>query len=154
LFKKEPFVFNGHTSNIKKCIFSADSSRVLSIADDKTLRVWDTRAAEETSNIKFENIPTSIEVSKDGQILILSHGKCVELYTAGDLKKIHTFSVPNMVSAASIHPRNKEFVCAGEDFTLYKYSISNGEVLGKLEYLFLIFLLELNLKYVRILRIV
>lgn len=128
-YAAEPIVFNGHTSNIKKCIFSADSNRVLSISDDKTLRVWDVRTSEETSSIKFDNVPTSIEVSKDGQILILSHGKCVELYNAEDLKKIYSFTVPNMVSAASIHPRNKEFVCAGEDFTLYKYSIANGDVL-------------------------
>ena len=64
-------VFNGHTSNIKKCIFSDDANKILSISDDKTLRVWDTRTSDETSSLKFENIPTSIEVSRDGQLLIL-----------------------------------------------------------------------------------
>lgn len=128
-YDKEPTIFLGHTSNIKKCIFSGDGNKVISIADDKTLRVWDTRNGAEVSNLTFDNAPSSIEVSKDGQKLILSHGKCVELYSASDLKLIKSFTVPLPVSAVSIHPRNEEFVCADDSFTLYKYSISSGAVL-------------------------
>jgi serine-threonine kinase receptor-associated protein len=128
-YSAEPLLFNGHTSNIKKCIFSDDANKILSISDDKTLRVWDTRTCDETSSLKFENIPTSIEVSQDGQLLILAQGKCVELYNAADLTKINSFTVPKLVSAASIHPKKQEFVCADDDFTLYKYSIANGAVL-------------------------
>jgi len=128
-YAAEPIIFNGHTSSIKKCIFLDNSNKVLSIADDKTMRVWDVKNGEEISSLGLSNIPASIEVSRDGKLVILAQGKSVELYDSESLKKLNEFTIPNTVSAASIHPQNKEFVVADENFTLNKYSIANGSVL-------------------------
>ena len=37
-YASDPKQFTGHTSNIKKAMFSNDDTRILSISDDKTLR--------------------------------------------------------------------------------------------------------------------
>jgi serine-threonine kinase receptor-associated protein len=66
--------------------------------------VWDIQKNTEINNIKFANIPNSIELSRDGQLLILSQGSCVELYDANSYLKLHSFTIPSPVSAASIHP--------------------------------------------------
>lgn len=128
---QEPTIFSGHTSNIKKCIFLDNSTKVLSTSDDKTLKVWDTKSGGQISSLSFEHTPSSIEVSRDGKLLILSEGKNVELYDSASFSKLNTFTVPCGVTAAAIHPDNGTFVCADENFTLYKYSIASGAVLGK-----------------------
>lgn len=128
-YSQEPVVFTGHTSNIKKCIFLDNSSKILSISDDKTLRVWDCKSGEQISSLTFTNIPTSIEVSRDGKFIIMAQGSCVELYDPVSLAKLNSFTVPTTVSATSIHPNNETFVCADDNFTLYKYSIASAAVL-------------------------
>jgi serine-threonine kinase receptor-associated protein len=135
-YASDPILLTGHTSNIKRCLFLEESRKVVSIADDKTLRVWDTNSGDqhgrEVFNLKLTNTPTSIEMSRDNQMFIVSHGNQVEMYDAGTLSKINAFTIPNPVSACCIHPNKSVFVCAGENFTLYKYSIETGTELGNL----------------------
>ena len=113
-------------------LLSNNAKNIISISDDKTLRLWDTTSCKETQSIKFSDTPNSIELSRDGELLILAHGSLVELYDSSNLTKLNSFTIPTPVSAASIHPNKSVFVCAGENFTLYKYSISNGVELGML----------------------
>jgi serine-threonine kinase receptor-associated protein len=129
-YAAEPTVLSGHVSNIKRCLFLEETRKVVSISDDKTLRVWDTSSGGEIFNLKFPSIPTSIEMSRDSQVFIVSHGNQVELYNATSFTKINAFTIPNPVSACCIHPNKSVFVCAGENFTLYKYSIESGTELG------------------------
>lgn len=126
-------MFTGHTSSIKKCIFLDETEggrKIASISDDKSLRVWDTSNQTEVKHLKFESAPNSIELSRDGQWLILTVGSCVEIYNALTFDLIKKFVIPSKVSAASIHPDKSVFVCGSEDFTLYKYSIETGAELG------------------------
>lgn len=129
-YTSDPKIFSGHTSNIKKCLLLDDARKIVSISDDKTLRLWDTTSGQEITNLKFTNIPNCVELSRDGQMIILGHGNLVELYDASSLNKLKSFTIPSQVSAASIHPDKSVFVCGGENFTLYKYSIENGTELG------------------------
>ena len=132
-YSSEPIVsFAGHTSNIKKCLLSDESKYVLSISDDKTLRQWDVASASEIRCLKFSSTPNSVEISRDGELLILAQGNLVELYDTKHLNKLHSFVIPTAVSAASIHPNKSVFVCGGDNFTLYKYSIATGTELGSI----------------------
>jgi WD40 repeat protein len=99
-YSSEPLIFTGHTSSIKKCIFLEENKKIVSISEDKTLRVWDTSSKEEIFNLKFESSPNSIELSHDGEILILSTGSSVELYNSTSLEKIKSFVIPSKVSVA------------------------------------------------------
>ncbi|RNA19080.1 Serine-threonine kinase receptor-associated [Brachionus plicatilis] len=125
-YATDPKVFSGHNSNIKKCILAEGSKKIISISDDKTLRVWDTVSNNQITQLNFDDIPTSIEQSRDGKMLILSHGKSVELYDLEKLEKVKFFSIPSVISAVSISPDKSLFVCGSENFTLYKYSIETG----------------------------
>lgn len=124
-------MFSGHTSSIKKCIFLGESGqKIVSISDDKSLRVWDTNSRAEIKHLKFDSAPNSIELSRDAQWLILTTGSNVEIYDADSFDLLKKFVIPSKVSAASIHPDKSVFVCGSEDFTLYKYSIETGSELG------------------------
>jgi len=106
-----------------------NSTKVLSTSDDKTLKVWDTKSGCQISSLSFAHTPHSIEVSRDGKLVLLSEGKNVDLYDSEKFTKLNSFTLPCGVTAASIHPNNGTFVCADENFTLYKYSIATGAVL-------------------------
>jgi serine-threonine kinase receptor-associated protein len=46
---------------------------------------------------------------------------------------MYTFTMPCNITSATIHPNKSMFVCGGDDFILYKYSIESGIELGNLE---------------------
>lgn len=125
-YSSEPISFVGHNSSIKKAVFSHNMNRIISISDDKTLRVWDVNNQNEIQSIKFPNTPNSIELSSDGEMFVLTQGKFVEFYSTNDLTKLYTFTMPCTIHSATIHPNRSIFVCGGEDFILYKYSIESG----------------------------
>lgn len=131
-YSSEPSVFSGHKSNIKKCILTNCSKKIISISDDKTLRIWDTVSNSQITQFNFDNMPTSIEQSRDGQMLILSHGNTVELYDLNKLEKVKFYNIPSVISAVSISPDKSLFVCGSENFTLFKYSIETGTEIGKI----------------------
>jgi len=129
-FASDPLMFCGHSGNIKRTLLTADATKILSISDDKTLRQWDVVSGEEIKQLKFANVPNSVEISRDGELLILAQGNLVELYDTSTLEKRQEFAIPTpSVSAASIHPNKQVFVCGGDNFTLYKYSIADGKEL-------------------------
>lgn len=81
-------------------------------------------------------------------MFVLTQGKFVEFYSTNEyaslidsdiifysfkifsLTKLYTFTMPCTIHSATIHPNKSIFVCGGEDFILYKYSIDSGIELG------------------------
>lgn len=75
-----PDMFTGHTSGIKDVAFFRGDTCLVSCADDRTLRVWDRNSGQEVHKIDFSSMPTSLEVSKDGSTLTVSHGYTVSFW--------------------------------------------------------------------------
>ena len=48
-------------------------------------RVWDVNNKTEIQSLKFTNAPNSIELSSDGEMFVLTQGKCVEFYSTREL---------------------------------------------------------------------
>ncbi|KAJ8889127.1 hypothetical protein PR048_008621 [Dryococelus australis] len=122
----EPTMFNGHTSGIRHVMFFRDGTRLVSCADDKTLRVWDCSSQEEIHKLEFSAIPSSLEVSQDGTVITVTHGNIVSFWDALSLEKIREFTVPTQVNSASLHPDKTIFVCGGEDLKMYKFDYTTG----------------------------
>nr|CAD7399291.1 unnamed protein product [Timema cristinae] len=122
----EPQVFSGHTSGIRHVLFFRDDTHLVSCADDRTLRVWDISSGKETQKLDFNTIPSSLEVSRDGTTLTVTHGNIVSFWDAFSLEKIREFTVPTQVNSASLHPDKTIFVCGGEDLKMYKFDYTTG----------------------------
>lgn len=127
----EPEVFTGHGGAIKRALFCRNDKYIVSVAEDKTLRLWDRSIGEEVQRIEFSSHPNSIELSSDYNILTVTHGKSVSFWEAETLKKLKEISVPTLVAAASLHPDKHIFVCGGEDFKMYKFDYITGNEIGK-----------------------
>lgn len=66
-------VFTGHAGNIKRAIFCRNEKCIVSIADDKTIRIWDTLSQNEIQRVELNSIPNSM-VSKLFLVYVLK--KC------------------------------------------------------------------------------
>lgn len=135
----EPELYSGHGGCIKRALFCRNDKCVISCAEDKSMRVWDRLSGREIQRVDFPNNPNSLELSRDGRILTVTHGKCVSFWETDTLNKIKEINVPSQLSTASLHPDKNMFVCGGEDFKMYKYDYATGNEIGKI-FLFILFL--------------
>lgn len=122
----EPQIFSGHGGPLKRALFCRNDKYVISGAEDKTLRLWDRSIGQEVQRIEFNAHPNSIELSADYNILTVTHGTSVSFWETETLKKLKEITVPTSVNTASLHPDKHIFVCAGEDFKMYKYDYITG----------------------------
>ncbi|KAJ4441125.1 hypothetical protein ANN_10975 [Periplaneta americana] len=129
-----PIVFSGHTSGIRHVIFFRGDTHLVTCADDRTLRVWDRTSGQEVQKLDFSAIPSSLEVSRDGTTLTVTHGNVVSFWDAQSLKKIREFTVPTQVNSASLHPDKTIFVCGGEDLKMYKFDYTTGTEIGAVKF--------------------
>jgi len=128
----EPVVtFSGHSGSIKRAIFY-DDKRIISCAEEEIIKLWDRSTGKEVQNIYLPAIPTNMEMSRDGSVLLVTYGKKVSFYDMNMFSKIKDFDVPTRVSAASLHPNKSVFVCGGDDFKVYKLNYNSGQVLDSL----------------------
>lgn len=127
----EPKTFTGHGGTIKRALFCRNDKYVISGAEDNTLRLWDRSIGQEVQRLVFTEHPNSIELSSDLNILTVTHGTSVSFWETETLKKLKQFNIPTLVNTASLHPDKHIFVCAGEDFKMYKYDYITGNEIGK-----------------------
>lgn len=124
--EESPTLYSGHTAAIKHALFFRNGGYLVSCADDRTLRVWDRSSGEEVQKLEFSAIPSSLEVSQDGTVITVTHGKVVSFWNADTLEKVKEVSVPTQVNSASLHPDKSIFVCGGEDLKVYKFDYNTG----------------------------
>lgn len=108
-----------------------DDRRVLSIADDRLLIVWDVNTGHQIKKFELPANATSIEVSDDGQLLTITYGKKVTFWDANKFEKVKEFTMANEVYSASLHKERKDFVSGGIDFVVYKHDFETGKEIGK-----------------------
>ena len=123
-------MFTGHTSGIKQVLFNTDERRLISCADDKTLRFWDITSGQEIKKFDLSAPVGGIELSKDQDILTVAHGQTVSFFNAESFEKIKEISIPTTVFTASLLYGRRIFVCGGDDFKLYKYNYDSGTEIG------------------------
>lgn len=117
---------------IKRALFCRNDKFLISIADDKTMRLWDRTSGLEIQCVDFACNPNSLELSSDEQLLTVTHGNSISFWEIETLKKLKEITLPTTVATASLHPDKHIFVCGGEDFKMYKYDYITGNEIGNL----------------------
>ncbi|CAD5122875.1 DgyrCDS11276 [Dimorphilus gyrociliatus] len=122
----EPFLFSGHTDLIRNSVFCPDENFIISSSDDKTIRLWDRRTGHVCKEVELPDIPMSIEISVDGTLLTVGHGRKISFYSMDSLNLDKEFTAEAEIISASLHPSKSCAVCGGQNFTLYKYDFETG----------------------------
>lgn len=118
--------YSGHTGSIRRALFCRNDNYVISAAEDKTMRLWDRSSGKEVQRVDFASNPNSLELSRDGNVITVSHGTSVSFWETDTLRKFKEISIPTQVNTASLHPDKHIFVCGGDDFKMYKYDYITG----------------------------
>ncbi|XP_015282892.1 PREDICTED: serine-threonine kinase receptor-associated protein, partial [Gekko japonicus] len=103
----DPEVVSGHTSGIKKALWSSDDSQILS-ADDKTVRLWDRSTYTEVKAINVAMSVSSMEYIPEGEILVITYGRTIAFHSAETLEQIKSFEAPATINSASLHPEKEQ----------------------------------------------
>ena len=116
---EEPKIkFEGHTSGIKQVLFNTDERKLISCADDKTLRFWDITSGKEIKKIDLTSPMGGMELSKDQDILTITHGN-----------KIHNTYIFNLVSESLVNSSKPIFLfITGQHVTFF-----NAETFEKIK---------------------
>jgi hypothetical protein len=121
---------SGHTAGVRSALFLNNNQWIVSASDDKTIRIWDRCSNSAIIKLELNNIPNSMEVSKDGSILTICSGSMISFWDTNRIEKLKEYSIPTKVYSATLHPDKAVFVCGGEDFKMYKYDFETGKEIG------------------------
>lgn len=121
-----PQKFAGHTGALRHVYFLHNDTRLVSCADDRSVRVWDRNYGQEVMKLEFKHSPTSLEVSADGSLLTVSHGNNVSFIDSETMEILKEIPVATQVNSASLHPDRTIFVCGGDDLKMYKFDFKTG----------------------------
>lgn len=125
----EPELLKGYTVNIRAALWSKDSKFVFSGGEDKAMRLWDTRTMSEVKKVDLPNSVSSMVLSKDGSVLVVSYAKTISFWDTERMENMKSFEAPTDIFSASLHPTKSCFVAGGDDFKLYKFDYADGKEL-------------------------
>ncbi|WP_220197478.1 WD40 repeat domain-containing protein, partial [Ktedonospora formicarum] len=114
--------YQEHTDLINAIAWSPDSTRIASVSNDKTVRVW-TVTTDETQQVYtgHSDMVLSVSWSSDGKYMVSgSTDKTAQVFNAATGKKLFTFKKhTGSVFSVSWSPDSKRVVSTGEGGTEY-----------------------------------
>ncbi|KAM0792243.1 hypothetical protein ACM66B_004937 [Microbotryomycetes sp. NB124-2] len=102
-----------HSKTIKSACWDEKRNTVVSMAEDKTIRFWDTRTMQLSHELPFEHAITSMERSHDGEFVAVTHGKMVEFISLDTRKAFMSHTLEYEPSTASLHPTTRSTFVTG-----------------------------------------
>lgn len=75
-------MLKGYTVNIRAALWSKDSKFVFSGGEDKAMRLWDTRNMSEVKKVDIPQSVSSMVLSKDGGVLVVTYAKTISFWDA------------------------------------------------------------------------
>ncbi|XP_003740623.1 serine-threonine kinase receptor-associated protein-like [Galendromus occidentalis] len=124
---KEAFTFDGHHGAVKYVRLLGDGKRLLSVGDDRSIRVWDFISGECIHTQQLPGIPQSLEISANGEQFVITMDRKVTFWSTVNYQMMREFELPCKMYAASLHSAGEFFVCGGDDFKMYKMNYETGE---------------------------
>ncbi|XP_061422643.1 serine-threonine kinase receptor-associated protein isoform X1 [Lethenteron reissneri] len=125
----EPQLLSGHTSGIRRTAWCTGEKLIISVADDKTIRLWDRATGTEVKSVTLPMSASSMEYLPNDEIVVVTYSRTIAFYNALTLELIKQFEASASINSASLHPEKECFIAGGEDFKLYKFDYTTGEEL-------------------------
>ena len=120
--------FSGHQDRVRCLATSPDGKRVISGADDQTIRVWDIQSAKELLKISlFRQWPSSIAVTADGRFAVsAAKSNSLKLWDLNSGAEVRTYSGHTArINSVAITPAGL-IVSASDDHTVRVWNAETG----------------------------
>jgi len=127
---ENPLICEGHTQPISHIITSPDQNLLISIGQEKCIRVWDVRSQQNVKTLAT-NSPSefsNLQLSLDETLFSCTAGRDVHFFNTSSLELLKSFKLPRELSCVSTHPLSKRFVTAsGSEMWVRVYDYESGE---------------------------
>jgi len=123
------FRLNGHTAKVNKLSFSPNGSRLASVADDNTVRLWNTETGDEVAVLKAHTSSvTGVAYSPDGNRLVSSsRDGTIKLWDANAHEETASLmGHDGTVYEVAFSPDGSCFASAGYDNTVKLWDVETG----------------------------
>lgn len=135
VFSREPLKLRvtlaGHHGTIRSIAFFPGGNRLLSVAEDRSIRIWDTSSGQEVlKRARFGDFYACASLSPDGSCCAVGSSNELLFLSPGDLEVVaaartgHTFS-ENWTLALCFSPDGKRLATAHQDGTARLWSTAS-----------------------------
>lgn len=126
----DPLVMEGSSTGIRIGLWFDNDNTILSASQDVGgIRLWDTRTLQPARTLDTPEPVTSIEVSRDGQMMTTTDGKDIKFWDTNKWEVVKSYSMEYLTESASLNPEKTKFVAGGEDMWVRIFDFETGEEL-------------------------
>ncbi|HEY0992820.1 MAG TPA: hypothetical protein VGD80_37455 [Kofleriaceae bacterium] len=94
-------LLSGHTGAVQRMTFSADGARLVSLALDRRVQIWDvSRSRELFHHVGIEGTPANVQFSEGGQRIAATSSESMMLLAAEDPSAELVIAIPEQVGAS------------------------------------------------------
>jgi WD40 repeat protein len=125
-------IFKGHTDRVNSLVFSDYLNKIISISDDKTVRIWDINSTKEINKLTMEDKLLSIDISPNQKSIVvgLADGNIflIDINSTKIVKKIKAHNKSINGIALSTH----YIISASDDKTIKIWNRESGKLINTL----------------------
>ncbi|MEG3918531.1 AAA family ATPase [Microcoleus sp. T3_A4] len=124
---QEEFSLSGHQSLIHDLIIMLDGERVISAANDRTIKVWNLKNGEELFTLADSACIESIALLPDGKYLVSASGNnSIKVWDLENRKELSTLGVHHEVRAIAVTPDGRRVISGASDGSLKVWNLDDN----------------------------
>jgi WD40 repeat protein/serine/threonine protein kinase len=123
---------SGHTDDLSGLAVNPDGSRLISCADDQTVREWDTASGLQLRSFTLKDMKWPyMALSADGTRIAIGSGEgVVKILDAANWQELHHFQAhSNDINAMAFSADGTKLATASDDDTVKTWSVADGKQL-------------------------
>ncbi len=120
----------GHTGLIKSMQWSADGQKIITAANDHTIKIWDASSGQEILSLPVNVLSDVLAITPDGQQILATSGSDLELWEISTGVKLRTLKGHlDRVMGVAVTPDGKTIVSGASDGIYNVWNFSSGEII-------------------------
>lgn len=124
----------GHEDDIRALTFSSDSRLLISVANDRSMRVWDVEAGRQIRSIRITTTPFSNTLSPDNKYAVVVD-RPIAIFELETGEFVREFAIEGCGGQDAVYSRDGKFliVASGYDNAVCIINAETGELVKKLD---------------------